>query len=146
MSLTRKSFGILFFASIASLGGCSVVEIARPDPAPAPINSTPLVIDEAMQRREWEPVSSVYYSGRIVETSTWFPLEPASTMPNWERGFVENALFVVQAVALPINVAIDPPWETTTYTGIHQDPSYTAVPPLQTDEQSMNSIDQQSYR
>jgi hypothetical protein len=43
---------------------------------------------------------------------------------------LEAPLFVFQTVALPVTLAITPPWTELHYTGATVEPTYTAMPPL----------------
>jgi len=141
MSLIRN-LGILAFGGMLA-GGCQVVS---PTPPVEKMNTTPLVIDEAMQIRDWEPVTAYYDSGAVVAGPHNFPLEPSPDLPYGFDFLTDNVLFGGQAVVLPITVIIDPPWNDVTYRGVRQDPSYTSAPPLETDVEYIQRHIHQGYR
>jgi hypothetical protein len=100
-------------------------------------NNAPLVIDEAMQRREWEPVTASYESGDTVAGPTGFKYVPRNDLGYVQTQLVEPALFVGQVLILPINMIAEPPGTDVVYRGAVQEPTYTAVPPLETDFQAI---------
>jgi hypothetical protein len=101
------------------------------------LNDRPLIIDEAMQQRNWEPTVARYQSGATVAGPTGFLFEPLDTMPQWQQGLVETPLFVGQVILLPVTLIAQPVWTPVTYRGIRTEASYTAAPPLETDEEFM---------
>jgi len=126
-------------AMIALGSGCSsmseqiprwpIVQRVKNSP-PAPVNDAPLIIDAAMQARDWDRSTAYYASGDTIAGSTGFLYEPAWNEPGWFYAAEETPLFIVQAVASPVTVALIPPWKSIRWTGETVEPTYTAMPVL----------------
>src|SRR5450432_1038702 len=79
------------------LGGCSSMQcpIQRVQNAPpAAENTTPLVIDQAMQVRDWDRVTAHYANGDTIAGPTGTPYEVRWNQPAWEYVALETPLFV----------------------------------------------------
>jgi hypothetical protein len=132
---TRKTIASLLALSLAALAGCQSVNV----PPAERLNDQPLVIDDAMQQRDWEPTTAFYQSGATIAGPTGFLYEPVNTMSEPTQGVVETPLFIGQAIAAPIVLLFQPVWTPVIYRGIRQESSYTAVPPPdETDVDYMN--------
>jgi hypothetical protein len=123
--------GALF--SAVAMVGCSRIATPNPDV----YSDTPLIVDEAMQRREWEPTVAYYPSGDVVAGPTGFWYRPKDDLGYVERQLVEVPIFVGQVALLPYRVIKEPLTETKVYPGAIQEPTYTASPPLETDVEMM---------
>src|SRR5689334_13883954 len=93
--------------------GC---QSALPGPSER-LSTKPLVVDEAMQRRDWEPTTAHYQSGATVAGPTGFWWEADQSRPEWQQGLVETPLFVAQVLMLPFTLAVQPPWTQVIYHG-----------------------------
>src|SRR5437879_5432470 len=100
MCLTHKLSRACF--AIAAAGLLSGCQFTSPTPATEKMNSTPLVIDEAMQLRDWEPVTAGYQSGATLAGPTLFPVEPSPSLAPYEDMIAEDNLFVVQVAFMPV--------------------------------------------
>lgn len=113
-----------------------------PAPEPADPNG-PLVVDKAMERRDWPPSYAVMTNSGVVAFSTRFPYtrkvagEFAGTTEGGEKpipvgpytlGFMDNLEFLLQSVLLPFTYIVTPPFTKFDYYAIRMEPSYTAMP------------------
>jgi hypothetical protein len=130
MCLTRKKSKMprmwctLFVAT--GLGGCAV---KHPPPAD-PISHSPLVVDEAMQLREW-PVSVAHYeNGATPGLATTFLLINRPDAPIWTATVTETPIFAFNSFASAVVLICSPPWQRIIYPSGGIEPSYNAMPPL----------------
>lgn len=122
--------GALFF-----LTGCQSTHFTNPyqrigKASQDQLSTEPLTIDGAMQQRDWERSTAVYANGDTIAGPTGFWYEPRPDQPEWRYAVLETPLFVFQTVALPVTLAITPPWTNMRYTGAEVGTTYTAMPPL----------------
>lgn len=115
------------FAVIAA-AGCQRVQ-----PAPVvPLNNAPMVVDEAMQMRDWER-STVYYQNG--DTVAGFNGRYYELKPKYQDGYVtrigDPAVGITNVVLLPITMAMTPPWEAVRYQGVIIPPTHHANPPME---------------
>lgn len=94
------------------------------------VNQSPLLVDGAMEQRNWTPATSYYAGGAVPAGGTGFLYEPASKLPEVGQALVDPPLFMAQAVALPVTMFISRPWSLRAYHGAIIEPTYTAQPPL----------------
>ncbi|MGH7213364.1 MAG: hypothetical protein ACREIT_01085 [Tepidisphaeraceae bacterium] len=106
--------------------GC---QIANQPTKPEPLVETPLVVDEATQRRDWDRSIAYYANTSVVAGPTLFIWEAPEDMPDWQRGAWEPLLFIGNTVALPVAAVLTPPWTAQTYRGVALEPTHFAVPP-----------------
>jgi len=144
MSSTRNL--ALACSALLAAGLLSGCQVSGPTPPVEQLNPTPLVIDEAMQLRDWEPVTAFYQSGATIAGPTMFFVEPDPTLPRGVDFLTENVLFVGQVAVMPVTIVFQPPWDDVTYRGVRQDPSYSASPPLETDYENMAREAHEGYR
>jgi hypothetical protein len=109
------------------LGGCVQPMTATPE---APLTEEPMVIDQAMQVRDWDRSAAVYTNLSFVAGSPGFWYQPKWNEPDWTYAVVEAPLFLGQALILPITVWFPPQWEPVNYAGLKMAPTYHAMPPL----------------
>jgi hypothetical protein len=121
------------WSAVGATGGCT--RNSRPNPDA--YNDTPLIVDEAMQRREWDPTLATYPSGDTVASPTGFWYRPKDDMGYVERQLVEVPLFIGQVFMMPYTMIEEPLTDTKVYPGAIQESTYTASPPLETDVQMM---------
>ena len=132
----------IFAAALLSLllaTGCQRVQNTPPEA----LNTTPLVIDRAMQLRNWEPSSVEYANGSVVAGPLGFWFEPRPDLPEWQHTFVDPAMFAGQALILPVTVFFPPPWTDFAYRGATVEPTYTAAPPLPPEEPTVSGLSPQ---
>jgi len=136
----NKPVVVLGAAVILALGvGCSSsgsnssswcpirkVQNAPPDE----LNDSPLVVDGAMQLRDWQRAPAQYANGDTPAGPTEFPYEPKWNQPGWVYPVVETPLFVGQGIFMPITMIFTPPWTLVMWKGATIDTTYTAMPAL----------------
>lgn len=141
MSLTRNTrFALASVVTLAAITGCS----HAPAPQPEPTDSTPLVIDEAMQKRDWPQSDVTWANGDTVAGATRFGYVPQTEGEGVSRAILGdeagNALldtgaFIVQSIVVPFTYFVDPPFVKKTYQGVIYEPTSFAMPVLPPDEQ-----------
>ena len=118
---------IAAFAVLAT-SGCQRVTT----PPPMAVNTAPIVVDEAMLRRDFEPVTAYHANGVTIAGPTGVYFEPKPDLPPTVRSVIEVPLFVGHTVMLPFDMIWDPWWEDVAYPRGQAPPSYTAAPPSDT--------------
>ncbi|MCC6422425.1 MAG: hypothetical protein IT447_03030 [Phycisphaerales bacterium] len=103
------------------------------------VNESPLLVDGAMEQRNWTPVMAYYASGAVPAGGTGFLFEPSDKMPQVAQALVDPPLFAAQVVALPLTIFISQPWTLQGYHGAVVEPTYTAMPPLPTSPRESGS-------
>lgn len=116
---------VICLVGVMAAGGCQWVT----PPPTARVNDTPIVVDEAMEHRDWSATTAYYANGVTVAGPTGQYFEPDQRIPEELRWPIEYPLFVGQVAALPFDFLWNPPWEDVAYPGVSVPPSYTAVPP-----------------
>ena len=119
-------------ALAGAAGGCA-------QRAAQPYTPPPLVVDEAMQRRDWERSVAYYPNGDTVSGHNRFPVRSDADVGQNEYG---PALFdigasLAQTVALPFTYLAIPPFAKAVYTGENIGPTYTAMPPMRPPSQTV---------
>ncbi len=105
--------------------GCTVKQQQYPDA----VDRGPLVVDEAMQQRQWPPSVAHWANGQTPAWPTAFLLEPQND-PAWQAAATDTPLFVVNCLAMPVVSLFTPPWDVVIYPRGEIEPTYTAMPPL----------------
>src|SRR5690349_12219671 len=78
-------------AAAAGIGGCQRLGNTPPEQ----LNPTPLVVDEAMQRRDWQPPQPATYENMsVVARPTGVKWTTADDMPERRRVLADPALWV----------------------------------------------------
>src|SRR5262245_44970102 len=77
-------------SSASSLCVVQKVKNASPDE----LNDSPLVVDGAMQLRDWDRAPALYANGDTPAGPTEFPYEPKWHQADWVYPVVETPLFV----------------------------------------------------
>lgn len=127
LNMTRISL-----LSVLMVMGCqmaSPIQRVR-NSEPEAQSTAPLVIDGAMQLRDWERSTAMYSNGDTVAGPTGFPYEARWYMPEPVYPLVETPLFVGQTVLMPVTLTITPPWTPIRYSGATVETTYTAMPQL----------------
>ena len=151
MSSTRKlprcvaslSAGVL--ASAGMLSGCQRVQQTPPDT----LNDSPLLVDEAMQIRDWDRSTAYYASGAVEAGAPRVTFEPKygterveSTDPRtgetivrqertgdaYSNTVVDPAIGVGNFVLIPFTYFWTPPFKTIVSRGAVVPPTHTAMP------------------
>ena len=127
MSSTRKTAAPLLAALSAAplLAGC-----LKQTAPPAQVSTAPLVIDAAMERRQWPVVSAQYQNGETPAWPTGFVLAHSPDAPKWAPVLTDTPLFLANIFAMPIGYAVTPGWTRVIYPNDVVPPTYNAMPPL----------------
>ncbi len=124
--IVRSGLGACLAVSAISAAGCRW-QTTQP---PAEVSAQPLVEDEAIARRDWEPIAANYPMGATVAFPVRYPLKPELDIPEWQHFFVDPAMFLANTAILPGMLIIEPPGSEAVYHGEIVPVTYTAVPPL----------------
>ena len=130
MSSTRNAITrfILRAAVVASAtpillpAGCQRVQPTRPDR----LNDAPLVVDEAMQIRDWNRSTAHYANGSVVAGSPRLVFEPKDDS---RLNYAADPLIGVANFALiPFTYFYRPPFAAVEHHGAVVPPTHTAMP------------------
>jgi hypothetical protein len=120
-----RKCGLVIIAPLAvvALGGCRY-NVNRP--VKADLNQTPLVVDEAMQKRDWDRSVARYANGATIAGPDLIVLE--NTTPDPVMRVSDPVISVVNDSLVPITTVLFPPWKDVIYFGVETPPTYTAQP------------------
>ncbi len=107
------------------LGGC----FKETKPV-ALVDRSPLIIDEAMQQRNWPRTVVRFQNGETPAGPTGFILQHSPDAPAWTPVLTDGPLFMANVIAMPIGYMFTSPWHRVIYPAGVAEPSYTAVPPI----------------
>ena len=136
---SRYRVALAALAGLAGFAGCTT----NPEPAPEPVSTAILPIDEAIQRRDWPRTAAEFESGNVIAGATRFPYAPQTTGdgasravlgPERSNALLDNVFFVGQSIALPFTYFVDPPFVAKEYHGVVYDPTHYAMPVLPPDQ------------
>ena len=99
-------------------------------PQPDPISHAPLVIDEAMQQRDWPVTVANYQNGSTPGWATTFLFINNPKTPPWTAAVTETPIFAFNSLISPIVLICSPPNQRIIYPSDGIEPSYNAMPPL----------------
>ncbi|HEV2295395.1 MAG TPA: hypothetical protein VGR35_16210 [Tepidisphaeraceae bacterium] len=102
--------------------GCQRVHRGRP----VALNDAPLIIDEAMQLRDWERSTAYYASGAVVAGATRVTFEPK--YDNRYNYVADPLIGVANFALIPFTYFRTPPFTTVVYHGAIVPPTHTAMP------------------
>lgn len=117
----------LFSILLLSLTGCGF-QRATNRPRPDPLNDAPLVVDEAMQKREWDRSSAFYKPPVVVAGPTWLTFRGDEKTERTDV-ITDPAIFGANVLASPYAAVKDPQWEDVEYRGATVPPTHHAMPP-----------------
>src|SRR5687768_7020394 len=135
----RRAPMMLALAAASGLAGCWT----SPKPVPEEHSTEPLVIDEAIQQRDWPRTEATFQAGGVDAGPTGFGYDPqtsgdgasrAALGPEWSNALLDTGAFIAQALVLPFRLVADGPFEDKNYRGAIYNPTYTAMPLLPPDE------------
>jgi len=95
------------------------------------LNSTPLIIDDAMQKRDWDKEVCYYGNGDTVAGGTGYMYQTHETIPeNW-RWLADPAVATMNEMLLPVGIFVTNSFSNNqVYQGEIVPESYTTQPPL----------------
>ena len=125
-SIVHPLSSILYLLPLSFAVGCAV----KQPPPPEEVSNAPLVVDDAMQHRQW-PVSPVRYAnGQTVAWPTATLLVHRYDEPVWQASLTDTPMFVGNVLAVPVVYLFTPPWQPVAYPRGEVPASYNAMPPL----------------
>jgi len=93
------------------------------------VNDTPILVDDAMEARNWQPVAATYPNF----SSTTGPAEqtfvPRSDLKPYPRAALETPVFIANILLMPLAMLQTPPWDQVEATSLYVPPTYTGNPP-----------------
>jgi hypothetical protein len=109
--------------ALAAITGCRP---AVNRPVKADLNQTPLVVDEAMQKRDWDRSVARYANGDTIAGPDLISYE--NTTPEPLMRVTDPVFSVINDSLVPISIIFLPPWKDVIYQGVQFPPTYTAQP------------------
>lgn len=134
MCLILKKNLISIAALLALVAGCQRDYL----PETQKLSPAPILEDQAMAHRHWDTMVVQYSNGASIAFPTLYPYVPRTNTPEVEQIFTGPGLFLGQTLALPVTMFITPPWQETIYRGIYTPPTYTAVPVVAPDAETLH--------
>src|SRR5688500_17907723 len=134
--LSGLPFFVLPFSIFVCIAGCQGISHEQP---PAPVNDTPLVVDEAMQIRDWDRSTNYYANGATVAGGTGYVWETADWVSPGHRRFVDAPVAVLNFASMPVGLFVNSPFGKQVARGETVPPTYTAQPPLPGEPMPVNS-------
>ncbi|MEO6436886.1 MAG: hypothetical protein ABIP55_14155 [Tepidisphaeraceae bacterium] len=110
-----------------ALAGC---QAKVPGPARSPVIDTPVVIDDAMQQREWDRSTAYYAHGAAITGGTGYVWQTHETVPGDYRRLSDAPVAVLNFVLLPVGLFTNSPFGKEIERGETVPPTYYANPPL----------------
>lgn len=104
--------------------GCQRVQPNRP----VALNDATLVVDEAMQIRDWDRETAYYASGAVVAGATRTTFEPK--YDNRYNYAADPLIGVANIVVIPFTYFRTPPRTTVVHRGAIVPPTHTAMPEM----------------
>ena len=118
----------LFGCALAAVGGgCQFAHRQTPV---ADVSTTPLLIDEAMQRRDFERSTAWYANGDVVAGPDGKTFQTTSSVNPELQRVMDPAVAFTNVAAEPFYTVVRPPTKVVVYPGLNTPPSYNAQPPL----------------
>ncbi len=106
------------------LAGCSHAQQAAQ-------TQPPLLIDQAMEKRDWNRSVCYYQSGAVVAWHKRFHYIPSASRPDRLGVVIEPVFFVGETLLLPVTLFTEPVGQHEVYRAFPPTPpTYTGVPPL----------------
>ncbi|HEX8324441.1 MAG TPA: hypothetical protein VF595_11070 [Tepidisphaeraceae bacterium] len=119
-----KNLFAIVAVSLSLLAGCQRQTYVERQP----VDLGPMVIDQAMQQRQWEPVTAYYETGDTRHSTTGFGYAPRRDLPPPAFALADTGTFFVNLVTMPYTLYEQ--WNGVDSGGVKLPPSYTAVPPM----------------
>lgn len=126
MSKASKTIVAAIGLMTLTTGGCAV---RRNDP-PDVLDPTPVAVDAAMERRNWDQSHALYANTGTIAGNTGFFFMADATRPEWQNGFAEPFIFLTNVALMPISLIITPPFAPVEYRAATIEPTYSGNPPL----------------
>jgi hypothetical protein len=125
--LSRRVSASLLLTLLLCAVGCSTQEKVVYDP----VNTRPIVGDDAMAlRSDWPKSASYYQNGDVADYSTRYPFQAKEVKTDTGHLFLDTVTFLGETAFLPIEFIANPPFQPQVSYGVKYPPTYTAQPPL----------------
>ena len=125
-AISRGCVLALLAACTGGTTGCAF----KTTPPPDAVSHAPLVVDAAMQQRQW-PISVAQFSnGSTPAWPTGALLTHRANSPAWQEVASDTPIFLGNVLLFPLDYAITPPWLEVVYPLGEIEASYHAMPPL----------------
>jgi hypothetical protein len=131
------------FASLALLAPALVGTGCAPQQQAGAPPEKPMVVDAAMQRRDWERSAAWYPNGDTVAGVQRYPLRSqggSPGTPDYANAFYDFLASAGQTIALPFTYLVVPPFAPQVFTGENIPPTYTAMPDMTPPGQATSSM------
>jgi hypothetical protein len=127
--MTKASNALFAAIGLMSLttSGCVM---NRPASPPEVLDSTPIAVDAAMERRNWEQSRAVYASTGTVAGNTGLMFRSDPARPDWQNGIAEPFIFLTNVGLMPVSLVMTPPFAPVEYRSATVEPTYSGNPPL----------------
>jgi hypothetical protein len=128
MCLTPKRRPGARWAALALLAacGCQQAHVVTPEP----LQTEPIIEDDAMRLRQWSQTSATYPNGATVAGPTGFGWQPRRGQADWKYYYADGGVFFANLFALPYRLIKTPPDTAVTYRGVWIEPTFHAMPAL----------------
>ena len=114
----------------ASVSGCQRISNTPPER----LNPEPIVVDEAMQHRDWPEQNAYYTNTSVVARPTGERYEVKPDLGAERRHiYVDPVVWAGNTLLMPVVLIANPPWTPVAYRAETIAPTYTAQPPLEAD-------------
>jgi len=119
--------------SIAAVSAIAITGCQKTRPAPvAKLIDSPVLVDEAMQKRDWEQSNAYYANGDTIAGFSGRYFEPRDRFSEGYFGrLADPAVGLTNVVIMPITMAVTPPWKGVDYQGVIVPPTHSANPPVE---------------
>ncbi len=122
-SIRKRGLVAIGSLSLAAISGCQL-NVNRP--IKADLNQTPLVVDEAMQKRDWDRSVARYANGDTLAGPDLIVFD--NTTPDPYMRLTDPVISTINDSLVPVTTILFPPWKDVIYQGVQTPPTYTAQP------------------
>src|SRR4051794_31559813 len=123
--LNRRSLFLGLIGAVALSSGCA----RKVNSPPAALDETPVPVDQAMERRNWEPRSVLYANTATHANNTGFMFAPDPKLPIWLFGLVDTPIFFGNVFTMPYSLIVTPPGVQVEYRSESVPPTSNGNPP-----------------
>jgi hypothetical protein len=96
----------------------------------AAVSKPPLIVDEAMQQRQWHSTVVRFQNGETPAGPTEFALAHPDGTPALIPILTDGPMFLLNVGFSPLDALANPPWTRVIYPSGVIEPSHIGVPPL----------------
>ena len=110
MCSIRSGWFVAVVSAVLAIAGAGCQAIVPP-PVRAPVNDTPLVVDEAMQMRDWDRSTNYYANGATIAGGTGYLWQTHEAINPDHRRLVEAPVAVLNMASMPVGLLLNSPFE-----------------------------------